>query len=269
MSSVTCLQKPPYPDTAALVPDSISDPTPSYSFVTLPGHHHLVQADIPAHLAKNLDVSRLSNIFSSLWFAGRPDHIRPLHCQRLVQRSIIVTEQADLHLVWYNQQIYIKPLPAFLLCHDFFSRHICASPLYADACGFLRSYTKLIQYESDYRIAAELGLLPEGISWAQWSAFAVLVRPAVVSKRYRYGELRLFRLNLIYRFCLGHWIYGYHLLHTNFNSFFGRNFTWPLVTFAYVTTILNAMQVVLTSGRQNRMVERSFLLRGLSWWLQF
>lgn len=158
--------------------------------------------------------------------------------------------------------MYIKPLPPFLLCHDFYVRHICASPLYADACGLLHSYTKLVRYESGYRIAVELGLLPGGISWAQWSVFAVQVRPAAVSKRYEYGELRLFRLNLIYRFYLGRWIRGYHLLHTNFNSFFGRNFMWPLVTFAYLTTILNAMQVILASGIQDRTVERAFLGAG-------
>jgi len=121
---------------------------------------------------------------------------------------------------------------------------------------------KLVQHESDHRIAVELGLLPEGILWAQWSAFAVQVRPVAVSKRYEYGELRLFRLNLIFRFWFGHWICGYHLLHTNFNSFFGRNFAWSLVIFAYLTTVLNAMQVVLASGRQGRQIEVAFFGAG-------
>ncbi len=44
---------------------------------------------------------------------------------------------------------------------------------------------------------------------------------------------------------------GYHLLHTNFDSFFGRNLAWPLILFAYLTVVLNAMQVVLASGRQD------------------
>ena len=37
---------------------------------------------------------------------------------------------------------------------------------------------------------------------------------------------------------------------------------WPLVTFAYLTTILNAMQVILASGIQDRTVERAFLGAG-------
>ena len=259
MEEAPRLQRPPYPPEASLIPSSDAQPTtPRGRLVKLPGHYYIPPADLPPYLATNLDVSRLNNIFSHLWFAGRPGYIRPLHRQRLVQRSIIITEQTDLHLVWHNQQIYIKPLPAFLLCHAFYSRHICNLPLYGDACGLLQSYMKLVRHESDFRIAFELGLLPEGISWPSWSAFAAQIQPVAVSKRYEYGELRLFRLNLIYRFCLGHWIRGYHLLHTNFNSFFGRNFTWPLVTFAYVTTVLNAMQVVLASGRQNVAVERAF-----------
>jgi len=257
------LPQPPYPPWASLASNSDSQPKLSSSlFLKLPGHGYVASADLSAYLTTNLNVSRLSDIFPFLWFAGRPGYIRPLHRQRLVQRSIIVTEQADLHLIWYDQRIYIKPLPPFLLCHDFFFRHICVSPLYADACGLLRSYMKLVQHESDHRIAVELGLLPEGISWAQWSAFAVQVWPAAVSKRYEYGELRLFRLNLIFRFWFGHWICGYHLLHTNFNSFFGRNFAWPLVTFAYLTTVLNAMQVVLASGRQGRQIEGVFFGAG-------
>ena len=252
------VRHPPYPPWVSLVPNCDSRPTPSSRFMSLPGNYHVHPADLSFYLVTNLNVSRLNNIYPYLWFAGRPGYIRPLHRQRLVQRSIIVTEQADLHLVWLDQQIYIKPIPPFLLCHDFYTHHICSSQLYADAAGLLQSYTRLIQHESDYRIAIEMGLLPDWISWPQWSAFAVQVRPAVVSKRYEYGELRLYRLNLVYRFCFGHWICGYHLLHTNFNSFFTRNFKWPLVTFAYLTVVLNAMQVILASGRQNWTVEQAF-----------
>lgn len=225
----------------------------------LPGHDCIPRASLATYLAAELDVSRLSDIFSFLWFAGHRGYIRPLHRQLLVKRSIIITEQADLHLVWFDQQIYLKPLPPFLLNHGFYSQHICNTPLYADACGMLVSYQKLVRYRSDYRIAVELGLLPEGVSWAAWSAFVVQVLPTVISRRYEYGELRLFRLNLIYRFCFGKWICGYHLLYTNFSSFFGRNFTWPLVIFAYLTTVLNAMQVILAPGSQSETVEGLFI----------
>ena len=275
MCSVGHLRKPPYSEKASLVPysnssssSSFQQPTSNQQYITLPGHYHVAPTNLSTFLTTNLDVSRLNAIFPLLWFAGRRGNhrIRPLHWHRLVRRSIIITEQADLHLIWYNDQIYIKPLPHFLLSHGFFARYICTSSVYPDACGFLQSYLRLVKYESDYRIAVELGLLPGDVSWAQWSAFAAEVRPVdlmEVSRRYEYGELRLFRLNLIYRVWGGHWVYGYFSLHTNFNSFFGKNFAWPLITFAYVTTVLNAMQVVLGSGRQDRAVEKAFFGVGI------
>ncbi len=264
--------KPPYPLHVSLILNPDSQPTtPSSPYVELPGHYYVPRSELLAYLAINLNVSRLNAIHTFLWFAGRPGYIRPLHRQRLVHRSIIPTEQADLHLVWFDNQIYLKPLPPFLLCHDFYARHICpSSHLDADACGLLLSYTQLVQHESDHRIAVELGLLPMGICWAQWSQFAIHVRSssavaeaAMLSKRWEYGELRICRLNLIYRFYFRHWICGYHLVHTNFNSFFGRNFQWPLVTFAYLTTVLNAMQVILATGRQDGRVDGAFFGAGL------
>ena len=50
--------------------------------------------------------------------------------------------------------------------------------------------------------------------------------------------------------------------HTNFNSFFGTNFTWPLVIFAYLTTVLNAMQVILAAKNQSERVEDAFVGAG-------
>lgn len=256
------LRQPPYPASASLFPGS-EQRNEECDFMRLPGEYCIAAADLPRYLSTELSVARLSKIHAFLWFAGRPSYVRPLHRQQLVQRTIVITEQADLHLVWYGTQIYIKPLPALLLCHGFFSRHICGSSLSADACGMLRSYTKLIQHESDYLVAIKMGLLPKHISWTQWSSFAVQVRStAVVSKRYEYGELRLFRLNLIYRFCFGQWVCGYHLRHTNFNSFFGSNFTWPLVIFAYLTTVLNAMQVILAAKTPSERIEDAFIGAG-------
>ncbi len=109
--------KPPYPPRASLVTCDDSQPAPSAQSLKLPGDYYIPPAYLPQFLKTNLEVSRLSNIFSFLWFAGRPCNVRPLHRQRLFQRSIIITEQADLHLVWYDNQIYIKPLPPFLLCY--------------------------------------------------------------------------------------------------------------------------------------------------------
>ena len=47
----------------------------------------------------DMDVSRLNHIHPYLWLVGRPTHARPLHRQKMLERQIIVTEQADLHMV--------------------------------------------------------------------------------------------------------------------------------------------------------------------------
>jgi hypothetical protein len=59
-----------------------------------------------------LTVSRLNEIENRLWLAGRLQNIRPLHCQQLLGRKILMAEQADLHLLWQDDKIFIKPLLA-------------------------------------------------------------------------------------------------------------------------------------------------------------
>lgn len=262
-------QIPPYPQWASLIQDvpPLSEGIPK-TLVVLPGNTTIQSSRLKSYIDRCLDVSRLDALYHSLWFAGRPGNVRPLHRQKMMERRIVVTEQADLHMAWIDDRIYLKPLPPWLVHYEFFVTYICSSGiapgatnrlfLYEDAVGFLESYVKLIRDESDFRMAIDLGLLVQGIQWKHWSLFAASFESTLqnhpeisVSRRYHFGELRLFRLNLLHRFWLGHWISGYHLQHTNFSSFFGRNFTWPLITFAYVTTILNAMQVVLASELQD------------------
>ncbi len=48
---------------------------------------------------------------------------RPLHYQKAVGRNVVVHERADLHLVWDEQRIFLKPIPRYLLDRDFW-RHI-------------------------------------------------------------------------------------------------------------------------------------------------
>jgi hypothetical protein len=76
-------------------------------------------------LDKELDVSRLNEIHDWLYWAGRYDNIRPLHRQKLLEREIVITEKTDLHLIWYDNRIFVKPLPAFLLNFGFFEKDLC------------------------------------------------------------------------------------------------------------------------------------------------
>lgn len=174
----------------------------------------------------------------------------------------MVTEQTDLHLVWWGSVILIKPLPPFLLSYDFFMKNLCSpeipdghySTLHASACGLLHSYVDLVSHQSDLKIALEIGLLPEKTTWKQWSMFACSVRTNLerrdyypINKRYIYGQLRRTRLNLVYRFICHEWARGYYYVYTEYQSLFQANFAWLLLAFAYVTVVLSAMQVGLAT----------------------
>lgn len=217
------------------------------------------------YVALDLKTPRLNAIHHHLWLAGLPNAARPLHRQRLLGRSILVTEDPDEHLVWFEAQISVKPLPEYLLDYDYWDKHMCADEeLHQSACGLLLSYTWLVCHQIDHAIAQEIGLLSKDITWPAWVAFLDvfldninLVTLSDVSKRYKYGELRLSRLNAIYRLMtpahsLRNLIRGYRAGSTWYNAFFARHFKWMLAAFAVLSVVLSALQVGLaTSMLQN------------------
>lgn len=192
--------------------------------------------DIPAFLEEDLNVKRLNEIHGWLGTVGKPQAARPIHCQLMMNRTILLIEQTDLRLTWNDSYIYIKPFPKYLLCREFWDGYISGDDaLHANACGFILSYAWLICYQSNFFLATEgeqaPRLLPKDLDWSQWHAFldqflerVNLERPddpeclPIVNKRYKYGELRLERLNKIYRFAPLWWFrhifrgyyYGYH-----------------------------------------------------------
>jgi hypothetical protein len=118
--------------------------------------------------------------------------------------------------------------------------------------GFMRSYSHLIQYECDFDIAQDKGLIPksDGIDTITWDAFAQLImtfdqyEDANVSPRYSYGELRLTRLNFYTRIFLGK--LTFHHIDAQWGAYLNR-FIAPILTiFAITSIILNAMQVELS-----------------------
>lgn len=215
--------------------------------------------DLPRYLDLELKTPKLDQIQSHLWLAGLPRFARSLHRQKLLGRIILITEDVNEHLVWVEERFFVKPLPQYLLSFEFWRDNLCADvALYKSACGFLLSYAWLVCQESDFRIAAELGLLPKAVEWQQWTTFAAdflsqmdLHSLSGVSDRYKYGELRLTRLNKIYRLLLlspKHLVYGYMSASTWYKSFFSSNFAWLLAVFAYLTIILSALQVGLATS---------------------
>jgi hypothetical protein len=218
------------------------------------------------YLGLDLKTPRLNAVHRHLWLAGLPNAARPLHRQKLLGRNILITEDPDEHLVWFESQIFVKPLPDYLLDYDYWSEHLCSDDLdlRQSACGLLLSYAWLVRYQSDLKIAQGAGLLSSDIAWPDWVQFLDtfldninLVTLGDVSKRYRYGELRLSRLNVIYRltppaYSLKDLIRGFRAGSTWFSAFFGRHFGWTLAAFATFSVVLSALQVGLaTSELQN------------------
>ncbi|CAI4211605.1 unnamed protein product [Parascedosporium putredinis] len=162
--------------------------------------HLIVAAGIP-HIKDDLNVKRLNEIHRWLKLAGLSMPPRSLNYQRARLRSIIACEQTDMHLVWAPGYIFIKPLPDYLLDAKFWTDHLTGDKdLYGLCMGLLLSYTALIQYRSDFVIAKNEGLIKDSLEWEDWvkhSAAVLAQTNPTVNKRYKYGELRMSRLNKI------------------------------------------------------------------------
>jgi hypothetical protein len=199
-----------------------------------------------------------------LWTVGRKGHFRSLHKQFLLGREILITEDVSLHLVWFENSIFVKPIPEALLNWEFWERFICVDcsvdetengkkkrgPLYEAALGYLLSYTELIIHPSDYRIAVKHHLIPD-MGFHAWCLLSRDLKAAASGpnytpeKRWEYGELRLSRLNWIYKLTLRG--YSYFYVYTEYSTYFGKNSQLILLGFAYCSVLLAAMQVVTTS----------------------
>jgi hypothetical protein len=130
------------------------------------GRTILVKDDVRAYLKHDLDISRLNEIHEYLWLAGLLTSARPLHRQLCIDRNIVATEQADLHLLWNGNKIFVKPLPLYLLDYGFWETYLCTSEeVYRVTCGFVLSYIWLINSELDHRFAFDFKLLPPQATW--------------------------------------------------------------------------------------------------------
>ena len=213
------------------------------------------------YFKQELTVDGLNAIHSHLWIAGSKGNISPLHRQIMMGRTIVITEDPEMHLVWNRGTIFIKPLPPFLVTEEFWKilnnggddherlRHL--------AYGFLKSYSRLIAYRSDFKIAKDLGLIPhENLEFEAWFNFlhhTVIYRcqPNSVNMRYWYGELRLDRLNWIYR--LFKFQYVYLSLDTSYDQYFSRWWSFILFVVAWISIALTALQVLLAARPENQV----------------
>ncbi|KAL9086734.1 MAG: hypothetical protein Q9159_004029 [Coniocarpon cinnabarinum] len=226
------------------------------------GRLRTVDADARAFYQNELDVSRLNAIHHHLWLAGIKRPARPLTEQKVLKRSIVVTEQPDLHLLWSGGVIYMKPLPDFLLCRSVWEDTLCCeSSLYEQALGFLLSYVWLVSRKNDLSIAHEIGLLPSEVTWEVWTDILSSVASNVdlsqnndINIRYQFSELRLSRVNWIYRlsaqtFSFTNLLRGYKYGYYNYGEFLEQNLKWLVSLSVYVAIVLSAMQVGLATKR--------------------
>jgi hypothetical protein len=235
-------------------------------------------------LEQELLVRRLNSVQRWLFWCGRPMPPRPLHHQVLISRAIAVTERVDLHMLWSRNRIFIKPLPSFLLDPNFWVAHLLppspAAPgsqivagsatrneLHGCALGLLFSYTALIMYETDFRLAQEHGLLPRSITWLAWrtlcSEFLSDFSYSAINPRYWYGELRLARLNMIYRIKnRSLWRAYSQVDHPSvYGSFLQDHFGSLAAALAFVAIVLTAMQV----GLETEALQQSWAFQEASY----
>jgi hypothetical protein len=253
-------------DLIDLLPPIIRHDETDFTGIRVPG-----EADIPLVLRQELDIRRIKAISGFSHFAASPTS--SLHWQRAIGREILPMERLDMHLVYWKKKISIKPLPRLLLDRRLWQKHIrCDSlcraateglswPVYgpepkyclrATALGFLVSYTALITHESDFKIAKELQLVPEEITWIGWKRFAkeLISHPDILEKmdrRFRLGELSLIRLSRAWRwtnYCYGpSYMPSYHCHTTFLEDWLGTLVT----TTAFIVVILTGMQVGLAT----------------------
>lgn len=246
------------------IPEQTDTRKNGYEYV--PGHRSLVVTDSKTKdfLNKDLLTPRTNRLHRYLWLVAKQDstHISPLNEQLVRGRRIVMTEDPELHLVWYHDRVFIKPLPKYLLSYDFWNLAFysdrspfetktgCDEAVQA-AKGLLRSYAFLIRHQSDFELATspQHRLLPKFVKFSDFDAFSSILRESIgdetVAPRYRYGELRLSRLNLWTKILLQE--LTFRKVHHQYSDDVARFYGPLLFIFAVLSVILNAMQVALSA----------------------
>ncbi|CAO1600165.1 hypothetical protein XANCAGTX0491_003868 [Xanthoria calcicola] len=232
----------------------LDDWLPGNTLPTCP-RYSLDSAALKAFLVGDVCPTKLNRLAPHLWMCSTPSHtnVPPLHSHAVHNRTIVLTEDPGLHLVWETGRIFIKPLPTYLLSYTFWLRFLLNDESCADnqvvtqaALGLLRSYHYCLRHESDLRIAQQphLNLIPPGVTWKQWSEFSSsfdAIRDNDVAPRYHYGKLQHSRL---------HWLVRIHLRELNYyyidgvyDDSFARYYGPLLFLFGILSVLLSAMQV--------------------------
>ena len=205
--------KPPFPPTSSLIaredlvlPAAFNDLSPLARELQPLRFEH--GNEVHRFLCAFLDLSRFDAIRKMMWLIAVHGAPRSLYYQKFLRREIVIAEELDLHLVWAKSRIFIKPLPDFLLNYEFWEAYISCEPqLHRAACGLLYSYCGLIRFGHDLQVAQEYHLVNVNLDYRAWTEFARTILPNLnphdsntMDTRFQYGELRLNRLDTIYRY---------------------------------------------------------------------
>ncbi|POR38330.1 Uncharacterized protein TPAR_01490 [Tolypocladium paradoxum] len=234
----------------------------------VPGHPRVPledQGKVWALLAREFCSEDVDRVADRLWWMSKQDsgNISPLHRQLVKRRTIVVTEDPKLHLVWIYDRIFIKPLPPYIGSYAFWCDYLCAASGSAGrgahirraALGYLRTYYHLVQHESDLRIAQDpsLCLVPPDITWGQFCDFTSslgAIDDRDVSLRYAYGEIRLTRLNFYAPFLIGK--SHFQRVEYQYGTYFARFYGPILFVIGVSSVVLSGLQVVVSVGEAGR-----------------
>jgi hypothetical protein len=226
--------------------------------------------NITAFLHKELACPTIDEMEPIFHYVARKSgsHISPLHEQVMKGRTLRITEDPGMHLIWYYNIFYVKPIPLCLFSERFLDRHVNYSrrnfnvSTCRNALGFLRSYGFLVRHESDFRLAQENHLIPNGMVYEEFQTYIERFRgipDAALSPRWQLGQIRLTRLN---------WAVRLYSLPSRKGQGFSRrmyyqeiywqtgqyveSFVPPILfIFAAISLMLSAMQVILASNSQD------------------
>jgi hypothetical protein len=293
---MTTINIPPFAKQAELVPDVAS---PQIQGHDIPNEPLLANLEVLVNefLGNELRCPVLDELHPHLWLVAKKlgSHIDSLHEQVMKQRVLTVTEKSSLHMIWYYNIIYLKPMPHCLLNYNFWNTYLSPqqqqrsqqlqqqsqaqhyeidllSPTSRAALGFLRSYGFLIRYESDFLLAQQANLIPKHLTYTKFQLFIDPFRhlpDEAVAPRYHYGQIRLTRLNYAVRIfrpeSTGHrFPWHYQEFYWQTGSYVERSVTPLLFIFASLSVVLSAMQVTLAAQGQGTWQEFSRASLGFS-----
>ena len=166
-------------------------------------------------------------------------------------REIIVTEHPGLHLIWYHDRIFVKPIPLYMLSRAFWEYIAEADPdVLKASLGFMRTYCYLIRYDVDFQMAIESRLIPKvGNDALDFESFAEFILQFEeipddgVCPRYAYGSIRLTRLNYLALITLGR--PAYFAVRPQYGDYISHSLVPIITLFVVISTILSSMQVAL------------------------